>query len=84
MDIVISATIIATAIMLGIASLATGLGFGMLGGKYLEAAARQPEMANPLMTKMFIIAGLLDAVAMITVGISLYFVFANPFVSLLH
>ncbi|MFI3256451.1 MAG: F0F1 ATP synthase subunit C, partial [Psittacicella sp.] len=67
-----------------IASLATGLGFGMLGGKYLEASARQPELANTLLTKMFIIVGLLDAVAMITVGISLYFIFANPFVGLLH
>jgi ATP synthase subunit c len=32
---------------------------------------------------MFIVAGLLDAIAMIAVGIGLYFAFANPFASLL-
>jgi F-type H+-transporting ATPase subunit c len=49
----------------------------------LEASARQPELAPALQTKMFIIAGLLDAISMIAVGIALFFVFANPFVALL-
>ena len=30
---------------------------------------------------MFIVAGLLDAVAMIGIGFALFFTFANPFVS---
>lgn len=83
METLITATIIAAAIMLAFAALGTAIGFALLGGKYLEAAARQPELANSLLTKMFIVAGLLDAIAMIVVGISLYFVFANPFVALL-
>ena len=83
METVISATIIAAAIMFAFAALGTAIGFGILGGKYLESAARQPELANSLMTEMFIVAGLLDAIAMIAVGIGLYFAFANPFVSLL-
>jgi F-type H+-transporting ATPase subunit c len=33
---------------------------------------------------MFIVAGLLDAVPMIGVGIGLFFVFANPFIGLLN
>ncbi len=32
-----------------------------------------------LQIKMFIVAGLLDAVTMIGVGIALFFTFANPF-----
>ena len=83
METVITATIIASAIMLAFAALGTAIGFSILGGKYLESAARQPELANSLLTKMFIVAGLLDAISMIAVGISLYFVFANPFVALL-
>ena len=51
-----------------------------LGGKFLEGAARQPEMIPQLQVKMFIVAGLLDAVTMIGVGIALFFTFANPFV----
>lgn len=69
---------IAIAVILGLAALATGIGFAVLGGKYLESSARQPEMMNPLQTKFFIIAGLLDAVAMISVVIALIMVFANP------
>ena len=51
METVISATIIASAIMLAFAALGTAIGFGLLGGKYLESAARQPELANSLLTK---------------------------------
>ena len=51
---------------------------GLLGGKFLEGAARQPEMAPMLQVKMFIVAGLLDAVTMIGVGIALFMLFTNP------
>ena len=56
-------------------ALGAGIGFGLLGGKLLESTARQPEMANQLQTKAFIMAGLLDAVPMIGVGISMYLIF---------
>lgn len=71
-------TAIAVGIILGLAAVGTGIGFGLLGGKFLESSARQPEMMNPLQGKFFIIAGLLDAVAMIGVVIALILVFANP------
>ena len=44
----------------------------------MEGAARQPEMAPMLQVKMFIVAGLLDAVTMIGVGIALFMLFTNP------
>ena len=37
-----------------------------------------------LQTKMFLVVALLDAVAMIGVGIALYFAFANPFIGQLQ
>ena len=67
-------------LMIGLGALGTAIGFGLLGGKFLEGAARQPEMVPMLQVKMFIVAGLLDAVTMIGVGIALFFTFANPFV----
>lgn len=76
-----STTIIAVAILIGVGAIGTALGFALLGGKFLEGAARQPEMMGQLQIKMFIIAGLLDAVSMIGVGIALFFTFANPFLS---
>jgi F-type H+-transporting ATPase subunit c len=66
---------IAAAIILGSGALATGIGFALLGGKLLESTARQPEMAAQLQTKTFVMAGLLDAVPMIGVGISMYLIF---------
>jgi F-type H+-transporting ATPase subunit c len=72
-------TAIAVGIILGMGALGTAIGFGVLGGKFLEGAARQPEMVPMLQVKMFIVAGLLDAVTMIGVGLALYFTFANSF-----
>ncbi|MBA4695913.1 MAG: F0F1 ATP synthase subunit C [Legionella sp.] len=74
-------TVIAVALMIGLGALGTAIGFGLLGGKFLEGAARQPEMVPMLQVKLFIVAGLLDAVTMIGVGIALYFTFANPFLN---
>lgn len=74
-----SMTVIGVALLIGLGALGTAIGFGLLGGKFLEGAARQPEMVPMLQVKMFIVAGLLDAVTMIGVGIALFFTFANPF-----
>ncbi|MEQ3695504.1 MAG: F0F1 ATP synthase subunit C [Pseudomonadales bacterium] len=67
---------IAAALMIGLGALGTAIGFGILGGKLLEGAARQPEMTPMLQGKMFLIAGLLDAVPMIGVGLAMYLMFA--------
>ncbi|NJN45283.1 MAG: F0F1 ATP synthase subunit C [Candidatus Competibacteraceae bacterium] len=72
-------TAIAVALILGMGAMGTAIGFGLLGGRFLEGAARQPEMIPALQVKMFIVAGLLDAVTMIGVGLALFFTFANPF-----
>src|SRR5665213_3554228 len=74
-------TAVAVAILIGMGALGTAIGFGLLGGKFLEGAARQPELVPMLQIKMFIVAGLVDAVAMIGVGIALFFTFANPFLA---
>ena len=67
METVLGFTAIAVALLIGLGALGTAIGFGLLGGKFLESAARQPELAPMLQVKMFIVAGLLDAVTMIGV-----------------
>jgi F-type H+-transporting ATPase subunit c len=76
-----SSTALTIGLIFGLAALGTAIGFGLLGGKFLEGAARQPEMAPMLQTRMFIIAGLLDAVAIIGVAMALLMMFANPLVA---
>ncbi|MCK8515246.1 F0F1 ATP synthase subunit C [Methylonatrum kenyense] len=73
-------TVIAVAIILASGAIGTALGFAIMGGKFLESIARQPELAPMLQGRMFLLAGLLDAVSMIGVGLALFFTFANPFV----
>lgn len=79
-----SMTVIAVAIILSFGAIGTALGFALLGGKLIEGSARQPELAGSLQVKMFIVAGLLDAVTMIGVGLALFFTFANPFLGPLN
>ncbi len=71
-------TVLAVALLIGLGALGTGIGFAILGGKFLEGVARQPELGSQLQTRMFIVAGLLDAVPMIGVGIAMLLLFANP------
>ena len=81
MDFVQGMTLVAVSILIGMGALGTAIGFGLLGGRFLEGSARQPEMVPMLQVKMFIVAGLLDAVTMIGVGIGLFLLFANPYLS---
>ncbi|MAT52039.1 MAG: F0F1 ATP synthase subunit C [Porticoccaceae bacterium] len=67
--------IIAAAIMLSSAAIGAALGMGLLGGKLIEGTARQPELAPMLQGKMFLLAGLIDAIPIIGVGISMYLIF---------
>ena len=84
MDTVIGMTAISVALLIGLGALGVGIGMGLLGGRFLEGAARQPELAPMLRTQMFLVVALLDAIAMIGVGIGLFFAFANPFVGQLQ
>ncbi|OGT46034.1 MAG: ATP F0F1 synthase subunit C [Gammaproteobacteria bacterium RIFCSPHIGHO2_12_FULL_38_11] len=77
-----SATVIAVAILIGLGGLGIAVGMGILGGKFLEGVARQPELTSMLRLQMFVVMGLLDAFAVVSVVIGLYFLFAkNPILS---
>jgi len=67
---------LAAALMMGLGAIGAAIGVGILGGKFMEGVARQPELLPMLRTQLFIILGLVDAVPMIAVGISLYLIFA--------
>jgi F-type H+-transporting ATPase subunit c len=67
--------IMEAAIMLGLGALGAAIGMGLLGGKLIEGTARQPELGPMLQGKMFLLAGLIDAVPIIGVGIAMYLIF---------
>jgi F-type H+-transporting ATPase subunit c len=77
---VISFVALAAGLIIGLGAVGACIGIGIMGSKYLEAAARQPELMGELQTKMFLLAGLIDAAFIIGTGIALWFATANPFI----
>lgn len=71
-------SLIAVAILIAIPAFGTAIGFGMLGGKFLEGIARQPELSNMLLGRMFIVAAFVDAFAAISIAIGFLVFYANP------
>ncbi len=84
METILAFTSLGVLIVLGMGAFGTAIGFGLLGGKFLEGAARQPELAPMLQGKMFLVAGLVDAVTMIGIGIGMWFTLASPFIATLQ
>lgn len=70
---------LACGLIIGLGAIGACIGIGVMGGKYIEASARQPELINTLQVKMFLLAGLIDANFLIGVGVAMMFAFANPF-----
>ena len=71
-----SYTAIALGLIIGLGAI--GACIGIMGSKFLEAAARQPELIPTLQGRMFLLAGLIDAAFLIGVGLAMLFAFANP------
>jgi F-type H+-transporting ATPase subunit c len=67
---------LAAALLIAIPAMGTAIGFGLLGGKFLEGIARQPELKGMLMMNMFLMAGLLDAFAVIGLVMGFLLLFA--------
>ena len=79
MEQVISFVALAAGLIIGLGAIGACIGIGAMGGRFIDGAVRQPEMMEPLQTKMFLLAGLIDANFLIGVGVAMMFVFANPF-----
>lgn len=75
-----ASTALIVGIILAAAGFASALGWALICSKYLEGIARQPEMRPQLMTQMLFTGGLMEAFPMIVLGISMWFIFANPFI----
>ena len=78
MENVVGLVALACGLIVGLGALGAAMGIGLMGGKFLESSARQPELMNDLQAKMFVLAGLIDAAFLIGVAIALLFAFAIP------
>jgi len=76
MELAQAVVFIAAGLMLGLGALGAAVGIGVLGGRFLEGAARQPELIPMLRTQFFIVMGLPDALPVISIAMGLYLMFA--------
>ncbi|WWO97131.1 MAG: F0F1 ATP synthase subunit C [Candidatus Dasytiphilus stammeri] len=67
---------LSAALMIGLAAIGAAIAIALLGSKFLEGSARQPDLMPLLRTQFFVVMGLIDAIPMIAVGIGLYMIFA--------
>jgi F-type H+-transporting ATPase subunit c len=65
-------------LIIALGALGACIGIGMVASKFMEAAARQPELIPQLQKFLFLAAGLIDAAFLIGLGVAMFFGFANP------
>ncbi|HHM21260.1 MAG TPA: ATP synthase F0 subunit C [Bacteroidetes bacterium] len=56
-----------TAIGMGLAVIGAGIGIGNVGGKAMEAIARQPEAVGDIRANMILMAALVEGAALIAI-----------------
>ena len=79
MEQIIGFVALASGLIIGLGAAGAWIGIGIMGSRFLESSARQPELMNTLQTKMFLLVGLIDAAFIIGTGIALWYTTANPF-----
>ena len=65
-------------LMIGLGAAGACIGVGIMCSRFLEGAARQPELMPQLQAKVFLRLGLIDASFIIGVGLALWFATGNP------
>ena len=71
-------------LMIGLGAAGACIGVGIMCSRFLEAAARQPELTNSLQGKVFLLLGLIDASFIIGVGLAMLFAFGNPLLAVVR
>ena len=79
-----SFTALGIGLIIGLGAIGACIGIGIMGSKFLEAAARQPELIPTLQGRMFLLAGLIDAAFLIGVALAMFFAVANPLLSVIQ
>jgi F-type H+-transporting ATPase subunit c len=71
-------------LMIGLGAAGACIGVGIMCSRFLEGAARQPELMPTLQAKVFLLLGLIDASFIIGLGIAMLFAFGNPLLAVIQ
>ena len=61
------------AIGAGLAVIGAGIGIGLIGGKAMEAIARQPKASGDIRSGMILMAAFVEGAALIAIILSIFF-----------
>lgn len=79
MDAILSSTMSAIGLMLGLAFLGIGIGLGILGSKVAEAVGRNPETKNDIVRSVMIIAIVMTALLLLLFSFIFLLLYFNPY-----
>ncbi|MCQ2496712.1 MAG: F0F1 ATP synthase subunit C [Lachnospiraceae bacterium] len=79
MEAILSSTMSAVGIMLGLAFLGAGIGIGILGSKVAEAVGRNPETKNDIVHSVMILAVVLTVLIFILFAFVFLLLYFNPY-----
>jgi F-type H+-transporting ATPase subunit c len=77
-------TALGVCIVLAAAGVGSAIGWSLICAKTMEGIARQPELRPTLMVNTFMFGGLMESFPFIILALSMWFIFANPFVGALE
>jgi F-type H+-transporting ATPase subunit c len=77
-------TAVGIGLIIGLGAAGACVGVGIMCSRFLEGAARQPEMIPALQAKVFLLLGLIDASFIIGVGLAMLFAFGNPLLAVIQ
>ena len=63
-------------LIIGLGGLGAAVGVGVLGSKFLEGCARQPELGDMLQGRFFLVMSLVDVIPIIGLAVALFLLFA--------
>lgn len=78
MEAILSSTISAVGMILGLAFLGIGIGLGILGSKVAEAVGRNPETKSDVVQSVMIVAVVLMVLLLLLFAFVFILLFYNP------
>jgi F-type H+-transporting ATPase subunit c len=78
MEQILSSTILAVGVILGLAFLGVGIGLGILGSKVAEAVGRNPETKSEVVQSVMIVAVVLMVLLLLLFAFVFILLFYNP------
>lgn len=80
METILSSTMNAIGMMLGLGFLGIGIGLGIMGSKVAEAVGRNPETKSDIVHSVMIIAIVLTVLLLLMFAFIFLLLYFNPFV----